>query len=105
VFAECPGRVPDLGTRQTHSIFAECPDLALGKVTTALPSALVWALGKGKGNRPHFKFLSIQNLFKHISLNIIQHFITKLIFHKYIKLQQKILYCFNEFSYISICMN
>ena len=95
--------MPDQGTRQTHDRVAECPDLALGKAATTLPSASLAALGK---TRVSFRNPSIQNLFKHISLNIIQHFITKLIFQTNIS-------CFNEknyiilitFSYISICMN
>jgi len=60
--------VPDHGTRQRHDHFAECPDLALGKAATALPSAMLAALGKA---RISFQNLSIQNLFKHISLILI----------------------------------
>jgi len=51
-----------------------------------LPSANLEALGKA---RISFQNSSIQNLFKHICLNIIQHFITKLIFQTNIS-------CFNE---------
>jgi len=61
-------RVPDHGTRKRHDRFAECPDLALGKAATALPSAMLAALGKA---RISFQNPSIQNLFKHISLIII----------------------------------
>jgi len=39
-------RVPDHGTRQRHNRFAECPDLALGKAATSLPSALIWHSAK-----------------------------------------------------------
>jgi hypothetical protein len=95
--------VPGEDTWQSRDRFAECPDLSLGKDATALPSANLEALGKA---RISFQNSSIQNLFKHICLNIIQHFITKLIFQTNIS-------CFNEknyiisttFSYISICMN
>ena len=65
------------GTRQSRDRFAESPDLALGKDATTLPSANLEALRKA---RISFQNSSIQNLFKHICLNIIQHFITKLIF-------------------------
>ena len=61
-------RVPDHGTRQRHDRFAEYRDLALGKAATALPSAMLAALGKA---RISFQNPSIQNLFKHISLIII----------------------------------
>ena len=48
--------------------FAECQITALGKAATALPSAMLAALGKA---RISFQNPSIQNLFKHISLIII----------------------------------
>ena len=83
-------RVPDQGTRQSRDRFAECPDLALGKDVTALLSANLEALGKAR--------ISFQNLFKHICLNIIQHFITKLIFQTNIScFNEKKLYYFNHF--------
>ena len=39
-------RVPRSGTRQTKDLFAECPDLALGKVRKTLPIALIWHSAK-----------------------------------------------------------
>jgi hypothetical protein len=74
--------------------FVECQIRALVKASTALPIANLEALCKA---RISFQNSSIQNLFKHICLNIIQHFITKLMFQTNISCFNEKIYYFNHF--------